>query len=149
MTFLAAELATMSSSAVQATDILSGGDGNDVLSGGTGVDFLTGGFGHDTFLFTRADTFGGGVQQGVDTISDFTSHDTLDLTDFHLLGKGALPLFGPNTALDDLVHVDWHAGDSASTLSVKIAGAFVEIAVLEGVHGGSASAWASDGMMLV
>ena len=61
-------------------DSLFGGKGNDTVDGGAGDDFisgdrnsdvLTGGAGRDTFYFASA----GGVDFGVDTITDFTPVD--------------------------------------------------------------------------
>ena len=69
-----------SSSAESATgtylaDDLSGNGGNDLLAGGRGNDTLSGGKGKDHFIF---DAFLSPLN-GVDTISDFSSKDTIEL----------------------------------------------------------------------
>lgn len=55
-------------------DHLIGGTGNDKLSGGAGSDMLSGGSGADVFLFEI------GNRRHVDTITDFTRADTIDLS---------------------------------------------------------------------
>ena len=54
------------------SDALFGGAGNDTLDGGAGADTLTGGAGADVF-----------VVQGADTITDFTTADFVDLSQFY------------------------------------------------------------------
>nr|VFJ57353.1 MAG: VCBS repeat-containing protein [Candidatus Kentron sp. DK] len=63
-------------------DRLSGGSGNDYLLGGQGADTLTGGEGNDVFVI--------GLNEGVDTITDFSSGDRLDLSAFVTAGKDLL-----------------------------------------------------------
>lgn len=58
-------------------DTLSGGDGADRLTGGSGADKLYGGKGADVFIFTLASESAG---KSYDTIYDFTSIDTIDLS---------------------------------------------------------------------
>ena len=101
--------------------------------------FRSGGDGHDTFSFTLGDVMPAGVYQGMDVITDFASTKTLDLHDF---------THGNLANIDDVVHINWHEGEANSVLSVKIGDAFVDVALLVGVEGGSAKAWAYDGMIL-
>ena len=62
-------------------DRLIGGDGDDMLVGGSGNDILTGGAGADRFVFYS-------VQEGVDTITDFTTGvDKIAIVDTALDGK--------------------------------------------------------------
>jgi hypothetical protein len=79
-----------------------------------------------------------GVHQGVDLITDFGSNDTLDLSDFFKTERASL---------NDEVRIT--AGAGSSTLSIKMGDAWVDVAVLQGVMGGDADAWASDGMIMV
>ena len=59
---------TLIGSAVGATSIV-GGAGNDTITGGAGSDNITGGAGNDVFNITG----------GIDTITDFTTGDTLNV----------------------------------------------------------------------
>ncbi len=59
-------------------DTLTGSDGADVLDGGAGLDKLYGLAGGDTFVFEKGDT--GKTQATADTIFDFTSTDSIDLS---------------------------------------------------------------------
>jgi VCBS repeat-containing protein len=63
-------------------NVLSGLDGNDRLSGGSGADTLIGGLGTDTLTGgADADTFVfNGLNEGVDTITDFTSADWIQVS---------------------------------------------------------------------
>ena len=54
------------------SDVLQGGDGVDEITGGKGNDKLTGGKGGDTFKFSFND--------GVDTITDATNDDKIEIT---------------------------------------------------------------------
>ncbi|PZD73397.1 Hemolysin, chromosomal [Acaryochloris thomasi RCC1774] len=67
------------------SDILLGGGGNDILVGGANNDTLTGGSGADTFQFDA--NFN---RLGIDTITDFSSNDVLQLSQsiFGLSGAG-------------------------------------------------------------
>jgi len=59
----------------QGDDVVSGGRNNDILNGGAGNDVLSGGQGSDVFVV--------GIQDGVDTISDFTiGEDLIALSGF-------------------------------------------------------------------
>ncbi|EGF91483.1 hemolysin-type calcium-binding repeat 2 copies family protein [Asticcacaulis biprosthecium C19] len=55
---------------------LVGNDGNNTLNGGGGADILTGGLGSDLFLF--------GLNSRADTITDFTTDDTIDISAYTL-----------------------------------------------------------------
>jgi Ca2+-binding RTX toxin-like protein len=55
------------------SDVIDGGAGDDNLAGGSSADTLTGGEGKDTFIL--GSDRGLGIQNGVDTISDFNSAD--------------------------------------------------------------------------
>ena len=63
-------------------DSISGGNGNDWLIGEGGNDILTGGAGNDRFVFTLGD--------GLDTITDFTSGDLIDLRGYGIADFAAL-----------------------------------------------------------
>ena len=63
---------TLDASADSAGVTLAGGAGDDTITGGTGNDSLAGGAGADVFIFAP----GGGT----DTITDFASGDTIDLS---------------------------------------------------------------------
>lgn len=62
-------------------DLIIGSSGDDVISGGRGRDFLSGGMGDDVLIGGKgADMFvWRGPCDGVDTIADFRSNDTLSL----------------------------------------------------------------------
>jgi Ca2+-binding RTX toxin-like protein len=55
-------------------DKIDGGTGNDWIIGGRGADTLTGGAGNDTFVFATGD--------GRDTITDFSSGDTVSISGY-------------------------------------------------------------------
>ncbi|ESQ77694.1 Calx-beta domain-containing protein [Asticcacaulis sp. AC402] len=55
---------------------LVGNAGNNTLNGGGGADILTGGLGSDLFLF--------GLNSRADTITDFTTDDTIDISAYTL-----------------------------------------------------------------
>lgn len=112
---------------------LSGGLSADSLRGGGGADTLSGGSGSDVFVFKRKD-----AGTGVDHITDFSAADKIDLHDI-LKGKDS-------SAFETLVHVE--DGVSGSTISVSIAGQFVDLAVLENVHRVSAASLLSDGLII-
>ena len=116
----------------KANDVLNGFSGNDTIRGKGGADTLTGGDGNDTFVYAKKDA------GGVDHITDFSAGDRLDLHDFFKGQKGA--------ALDDIVRVA--DGANGSTVSANINGQFVELAVLDGVHGVSATDLFAHGSIL-
>lgn len=55
------------------SDVINGGAGDDYLAGGSSADTLTGGAGKDTFML--GSDRGLGIQNGVDTITDFNLTD--------------------------------------------------------------------------
>ena len=68
-------------------DILGGGSSADRITGGGGGDFMAGGGGSDTFVYqSAADSrqLAGNDISHVDSIGDFSSGDTIDLTTLHL-----------------------------------------------------------------
>ena len=115
-----------------AADIFIAGAGDDVIRGLGGADTLTGGAGRDTFVYMQKDA------GAVDHITDFAVGDRLDLHDFLKSAKYA--------SIGDVVHV--HDSAAGSTISVKTSGGFVDLAVLDGVHGTTAQDLLSHGMIL-
>jgi Ca2+-binding RTX toxin-like protein len=112
---------------------LSGGAGDDVLRGRGGADTLTGGEGHDTFVWHAKDLAG-----GVDHVTDFSVGDTLDL---HFLFKGTAGNHADQVKVTDAkdgLHVSAKFGDH-----------FVDVAILDGVHGQSAQDLFKSGAILV
>ncbi len=118
-----------------AADTINGGAGNDWLRGLGGTDQLTGGGGSDTFFWEKTDV---GASLGVDRVKDFAVGDVLDFK--KLVSVGSKPL-------SDFVKVT--DGAAGSTIAAKIGGTFVNVAVLEGVHGKTASDLLHDGQLLV
>ncbi|WP_308311328.1 calcium-binding protein [Shinella sp. CPCC 101442] len=59
-------------------DRIDGGGGSDVINGGKGIDRLYGGSGADIFVFAKGDT--GNTRVTADTIFDFSSSDSIDLS---------------------------------------------------------------------
>ncbi len=115
-------------------NVLFGGLGNDNLRGRGGADTLTGGKGNDVFAWTKKD-----VLSGVDHITDFAKGDRLNL---HDLLKGQ-----KYSNIADVVKVtDTGAG---TKVAVKVGASFVDVVVLDGVHGTSAIELQKAGMILV
>ncbi len=79
-------------------DTLSGGGGNDWLNGGTGNDTLTGGAGDDRFVFKSGD--------GLDTVTDFTPGDVLDLHGYGVTSFAALQPFMSQSGADTVIAFD-------------------------------------------
>ncbi len=122
-------------------ETFSGGAGDDVISGGRGYDLLTGGEGSDTFVFSKTDVNSGSNYYGFDTITDFGAGDKLDFSSF---GSKNHPL--------DLAH-DVHLNETSAGTMVSIdfggnAG-FVDVALLDGVHGVDMSDLISSGHFIV
>ncbi|MDJ0574459.1 MAG: CRTAC homolog protein, partial [Xenococcaceae cyanobacterium MO_234.B1] len=65
-------------------DNLTGGDGPDILTGGDGPDILTGGADADKFIYTA-------LNQGVDTITDFTPGEDVLVFSAEAFGGGLTP----------------------------------------------------------
>ncbi|OZI33585.1 hypothetical protein CEK29_22330 [Bordetella genomosp. 5] len=72
------------STAAGHTATLNGGAGDDTLVASLGQDILTGGAGNDVFQFTTANSLvslnASGEIAGVDTITDFSAGDSIELT---------------------------------------------------------------------
>ena len=116
-------------------DQMDGGAGNDWLRGLGGADILKGGAGSDTFFWEKTDV---GAKLGVDRITDFGAGDVLDFK--KLVSLGTKPL-------GDFVKVT--DGAAGSTISAKVNGTFVDVAVLDNVHGTSATDLLANGHLLV
>ena len=122
-------------------DVIDGGAGNDLIRSKAGADILTGGEGHDTYQFMKKDVMLNGVHQGVDTITDFSGSDTIDLHDFF---KGRV------TDINDAIHLTDTA--DGTLVSAKLDGAYVNVALLQGQHipaETTVQALASDGLFIV
>ena len=118
---------------------LNGGDGHDVLRGRGGEDKLTGGAGDDTFVWYAKDMVDAkGNSLGVDHVTDFAKGDVLDL---HFMFKGM------EGKPSDMVSVT-DAKDGLH-ISAKINGKFVDVAVLDGVHGMTTADMLAHGALLV
>lgn len=100
-------------------DLIFGGAGNEEITGGKGSDILTGGSGNDTFNFKFGD--------GVDTITDFSAGDKINLyndyvdgkqvvkitslADLHALVDAGHATVGPNDIVGDSVTFHFAGGD--------------------------------------
>ncbi len=108
-------------------DTLIGGLGTDILEGGIGTDRLTGGGDSDTFYW-------GAVNQGADTITDFTGGgggDALDVSDI---------LVGYNGNVSEFIQITQQGGNTIFKVDVNgLAGGsnFVTYATLTGVNLGT------------
>jgi len=78
-------------------DRLIGGAGDDTLTGGAGSDVLSGGAGNDSFIVRAGEQ--------VDTIEDFSTGDTLDMTDFVTSNNGQAVIALTQSGTDTLVQV--------------------------------------------
>jgi VCBS repeat-containing protein len=65
-------------------DTLNGGSGNDALNGGAGTDTLNGGPDNDKFIYVNGDS----TPPVVDTITDFSPGDKIDLSNFDAKTSG-------------------------------------------------------------
>ena len=111
-----------------------GGDGSDTFRGRGGSDTFSGQAGNDTYFWTKKDAV-----SGVDHITDFAKGDRLNL---HDLLKGQ-----KYSNISDVVKVtDTNAG---SKVAVKVGASFIDVVVLDGVHGTSAIELQKAGMILV
>ncbi len=135
-------------SGLDGADTLLGGAGNDTLTGGTGMDLLTGGQGTDTLTGgADSDRFDFNSLDGsVDTVTDFSSAapgmggDVLDLADL-LVG------FDPMTSMiDNFVRYTQQGNDTRVQVNADGTGMdFVDVALLQGVMGVSASQALANG----
>ena len=120
-------------------NVFEGGAGDDVIRGAKGNDTLTGGKGNDTFTWSKSDVYNTKAQQGwADHVTDFQVGDTLDMSGFFKAGT---------TNIADLVQIT--DGADGTTVSLKFAGQFHDVVVLDGVHGLTATDMMKDGMLLV
>ena len=113
-------------------DVFFGAGGNDIIRGMGGADKLSSGQGNGRFVWEKSDL------DAVDHILNFQKGDVLDIHNLVKVSAGSI---------GDVVHVT----DSAvgSTVSVKIDGHFVNVAILNGVHGLAVSDMHHDGAILV
>ncbi|MBK8175881.1 MAG: hypothetical protein IPK66_11625 [Rhodospirillales bacterium] len=107
-------------------DTLSGGAGDDSIVGGLGADSMTGGAGSDRFSWTPADLTIGSFDPGstggqrfavVDTITDFSLADVLDLSAFH-------------STVFDAADVQLRVENGDTVVSVNPQAGFVDLVVL-------------------
>jgi Ca2+-binding RTX toxin-like protein len=117
-------------------DTFDGGAGNDWFRGFEGSDIFSGGAGADTFVWNERDVVSGKKSQGVDVISDFGQGDRLDLTSF----TGTFATDPSQVKVTDTV--------GGSVVSIKVAGAYYDVVLLQNVHGITASSLAADGQLI-
>ena len=111
-----------------------GGRGDDIFRSKAGADVLNGGAGKDTFIFLKKDVGSDGQALGTDVIEDLAAGDRIDISDF-FKGRASAPV-AENIKLD--------FDGASTTFSVKVQGAFVEVATLMGNFSGDAAAFAAD-----
>lgn len=110
-----------------------GGRGDDVFRSKLGADTLNGGTGKDTFVFLKKDVISEGQALGTDVIEDLSAGDRIDVSDFFKGREGA--------SVADNIKLEF---DGARTmLSVKVQGAFVEVAALNGDFSADAAGFAA------
>jgi Ca2+-binding RTX toxin-like protein len=119
-------------------DNLDGGAGDDLMRGLGGADVLSGGEGNDTFQWFAKDVMSGKTHLGVDTITDFSTGDMLDLRDI-------LKKFDADERHD---HVRVTEGKLGSMVSVDMGGKFVDVVMLQGVYDTSAADLLASGAIL-
>lgn len=110
-----------------------GGAGNDWFRGFQGSDIFTGGAGSDTFVWKESDFVASRKSQGVDTITDFSAGDKLDVRD------------STNGILGDVKVTDTTAG---SMVSVKVGSVFYDVVLLQNVHGVTTASLLADGQLI-
>jgi Ca2+-binding RTX toxin-like protein len=114
-------------------DRIYGDGGNDVIRGGAGNDIMTGaGFnnggarGANTYVWERADVVStDGAKAGLDHITDFGVGDRLDFSG----------LVSPASAIQDAVRITDTAGGLVVAVDVGGTAGFVDVVVLDNVHG--------------
>jgi len=119
-------------------DTFDGGAGNDWFRGYAGSDIFTGGAGNDTFHWRESDVVSGRRSQGVDTITDFSAGDILDLS-------AIVPGSGSQAVATNVKITDTSAG---SMVSVKVGSAFYDVVLLQNVHGVTAASLFADGQLI-
>jgi Ca2+-binding RTX toxin-like protein len=120
---------------------LVGGAGDDVIRSKAGADILTGGAGHDTYVFMQKDVMVGGVHQGVDTITDFRSSDTIDVSDFF---KGQ-DFVDASTALK----MTFDGANTTISVDNGSGAGFVDVVKFVGQFFAGVDSLAADGMIMV
>lgn len=105
-------------------DVISGGAGNDIM---TGAGFNNGGArGANTYVWERADVVNGnGSPAGLDHITDFGVGDRLDFSG----------IVAPSAAIQDAVRVTDTAGGLVVAVDMGGTSGFVDVVVLDNVHG--------------
>jgi Ca2+-binding RTX toxin-like protein len=122
------------------SDELVGGAGNDTIQGGNGSDTLTGGAGNDKFVWAVAD-LGTAKARPLDVVKDFDVDD--DTLDFRLLSAG-------QTFVNRWDAVQARETDEGTVLAVQVKGVgFVDVVMLEGIHGMTPEALHQASCMLV
>jgi Ca2+-binding RTX toxin-like protein len=120
-------------------ETLVGGAGDDVIRGLRGDDTLTGGDGADTFVFQTNDVVSGRRDLGTDTITDFSSDDLLDFSDF----------FADSVDVDEVIQLTESASGTTVAAQIGRGGTFIDIVELQGVDGLSVGQMVDDGLLLV
>jgi serralysin len=123
-------------------EVIEAGQGENIIRSLGGADIISGGYDRDTFVFRTSDVVSStGSHLGVDTILAFENNDALDISG--MLSSGQRADLNDNVRMVDT--------DRGFTLQVKVSGAFVDVANVEGYQAGGASAqaWANDGLLLV
>ena len=118
---------------------LVGGGGADTIRSQGGADTVEGGAGSDSFVWESGDVMKGKSFLGMDTIKDYEAGETLDISDLISLSGGQ--------TLSDVVDVT--DGASGTTISVDMGKGFVDVVLLEGVHGESLSSLLGSGALIV
>ena len=103
-------------------DQLAGAGGNDILRGGVGADRLTGGAGIDTFDYNA-------INEGLDTITDFTRGAGGDRLDIHDVLVG----FGAGSNINSFVRFSNGANTTLSVNADGVGTDFVAMATLQNV----------------
>ncbi|MBI3057537.1 MAG: type I secretion C-terminal target domain-containing protein [Betaproteobacteria bacterium] len=121
-------------------DHIDGRGGNDVLVGGQGNDTLTGGTGSDRFDYNN-------INEGTDTITDFTRGAGGDVLDIKDVLSGYVPGF---SNLSDFVQLVEGGGNTMVNVNADGIGSdFVSLATLEGVTGALLNDLLAQGNLIV
>ena len=115
------------------------GAGNDTFRSKGGSDILTGGAGKDTYVYFKKDAVVGGVQQGVDYITDFGSNDQIDIRDFFKSD--------PNVEINMAVQLNFDGVNT--TLAVDVGGTFVDVVAFSGEWAATPSQLVEDFILAV
>jgi serralysin len=125
-----------------AADVIEGGDGFNYVRSLGGADTLVGGIGVDTYEWRTSDVLDAdGNHRGVDTVLNFEAGDSLDISRM-LTGE----------AYADLAEVvRFEDNEAGSMLQVRVNGAFVNVAFLNGesYDRGNVTILAEEGILLV